>query len=138
MSEQSDSELRVLIIDDQRSMRSIVRTLLGQVGIDNINEAENGEEALAFLLEPLSDFPDVIICDLHMGKMDGMEFCNAVRRNENLRNRQVPIIILTGDKDAFMHEVVEQVGALKVLTKPVAADELRDQIVSAVGFSSAS
>ncbi len=138
MSEQSDSDLRVLIIDDQRSMRSIVRNLLGQVGIDAIDEAENGEEALAFLLDPHSKFPDVIICDLHMGKMDGMEFCNAVRRNEDLRNRHVPIIILTGDKDAFMHEVVEQVGALKVLTKPVTADELRDQIGSAVGFSIAS
>ena len=135
MDDHFKSNLRVLVIDDQKSMRSIIRSLLGQFGIEDIDEAEGGETALEFLLHPHSKFPDVIICDLHMGNMDGMEFCNAVRRNDALRNRQVPIIILTGDDDAFMHGVVEQVGAIKVVTKPVTADELRDSIGTAVGFS---
>ncbi len=138
MSERSGSSLRVLVIDDQKSMRSIIRGLLYQFGVEDIDEADGGEGALEFLLHPRSKFPDVIICDLHMGKMDGMQFCNAVRRNDNLRNRHVPIIILTGDQDSFMHEVVEQVGALKVVTKPVSADELRQHIGAAVGFSIAS
>ena len=135
MSDQYDSSLRVLVIDDQKAMRSIIRSLLGQFGIADIDEAEGGATALECLLNPRSKFPDVIICDLHMGNMDGMEFCNVVRRNDALRNRQVPIIILTGDDDSFMHEVVEQVGAIKVVTKPVTAGELRDHIGTAVGFS---
>ncbi len=51
-------------------------------------------------MNPRSKFPDVIICDLHTGSMDGMEFCNVVLRNDALGNRQFPIVILTGDDDA--------------------------------------
>ncbi len=62
----ADDSIRVLVVDDQRTMRSIIRQLLGRVGISNVTEAEHGEEALAVLRNPAMDTPDVIICDLHM------------------------------------------------------------------------
>ncbi len=125
----------VLIIDDQKTMRSIVRGLLHKIGIRNIAEAGGGEEALVQLRDPHAKFPDVIICDLHMDKMDGLEFCNFIRRNEKLRNSGVPVLMLTGDQDRLMHEVARQVGAMSVLTKPVTAQELKIEITEAVGYS---
>ncbi len=123
-----------MVVDDQRAMRAIVRQLLGRGGITDIVEAPDGEEALALLRHPREDDPDIIICDLHMDRMDGMEFCNAVRRSDNLRDRAIPIIVLTGDSDHLIHEVVEQLGAVKVLTKPVTAEELLDELTAAMGF----
>ena len=132
MSEIQAVDINVLVIDDQRAMRSIVRQLLSQIGIDDIHEARNGEEALEFLNQPSNEDPDVIICDLYMDKMDGLEFCNQVRRD---KEHVIPIIILTGDSDALLHEVSKQVGAVAVLTKPVSAPELQEHIQTAIGFS---
>ena len=131
-SDADSGAIRVLIVDDQRAMRSIVRQLLSQVGIENVEEAENGEAALEYINQPTEDDPDVIICDLYMDKMDGMELLNKLRRDEN---HSIPIIILTGDSDKLVHQVTEQVGAVAVMTKPVTAQELLAEIEKAVGFS---
>ena len=131
MSEFQASDIGVLVIDDQRAMRSIVRQLLSQIGIHDIQEARNGEEALKFLNQPSNEDPDVIICDLYMDKMDGLEFCNQVRR---AKEHVIPIIIVTGESDEFVHEVARQVGAVAVLTKPVSAPDLLAKIQTAIGF----
>ena len=127
--------LRVLVVDDQATMRSIVRRLLSQVGINNIDEAANGEEAIAKLRNPRAKDPDVIVSDLHMDGLDGLQLCNTIRRDKHIRNRSIPIVILTGDDDELIHEVSEQVGAVEVLTKPVNAKELFDCIQTAIGFA---
>lgn len=131
-SDSDPSSIRVLIVDDQRAMRSIIRQLLSQVGIEDVEEAENGEVALELINRPTEDDPDVIICDLHMDKMDGMELLNKLRRDDT---HTIPIIILTGDSDKLLHQVTEQIGAVAVLTKPVSAPELLAEIEKAVGFS---
>jgi len=135
MSTQSGCPLHVLIIDDQKTMRSIIKGMLRTIGITSITAATSGEEALAYLIDGNCRFPDVIISDLHMENMDGIEFCNTVRRNKDLKNKGVPILILTGDKDPLLHEVSKQVGALTVLTKPITAEALKLQIEEAVGYS---
>lgn len=134
MNQAVDCPLRVLVIDDQKTMRSIVKSMLNSIGIKASTALPGGEEALAFLADPNTRFPDVIICDLHMENMDGLEFCNAVRRNRAYANRGVPILILTGDRDPLLHEVSKQVGAVTVLTKPVTIECLRSEIEAAVGY----
>ncbi|MCH8139117.1 MAG: response regulator, partial [Proteobacteria bacterium] len=57
-------DIRVLVIDGQRGMRSILRQLLAQIGIEDVIEARNGEEALELIDRPEIVEPDVIICDL--------------------------------------------------------------------------
>jgi two-component system, chemotaxis family, chemotaxis protein CheY len=128
------NELCVLIVDDQRAMRMIVRRLLSQGGIENVIEAEDGQEALDYLQNPSNQSPDLVICDLHMANVDGLQFSNLVRRNKVPKLAGIPILILTGDSDTFMHEVTEQAGATKVLTKPISAPDLRKEIALAVGF----
>ena len=135
MTETETSSIRVLVVDDQRTMRQIVRRLLSQIGVRDVDDAEDGEVALEKLRSPTADKPDIVICDLHMEKMDGMDFCNHVRRDRNDVIRAIPIIILTGEQDTFVHDVTKQVGATTVLVKPVSASDLKVQIEAAVGFA---
>lgn len=135
MTETETSSIRVLVVDDQRTMRQIVRRLLSQIGVRDVDDAEDGEVALEKLRSPTADKPDIVICDLHMEKMDGMDFCNHVRRDRNDVIRAIPIIILTGEQDTFVHDVTKQVGATTVLVKPVSAEDLKTQIEAAIGFT---
>ena len=125
-------DIRVLVIDRQRGMRAILRQLLAQIGIEDVIEARNGEEALELIDRPETMEPDVIICDLHLDKLDGLELCNMFRLD---KERVTPIIIVTGESDEFLHEVARQVGAVEVLTKPVSAPDLLVQIQTAIGFT---
>ena len=132
MSEFKAGQVRVLVVDGQRGMRSILRQLLAQIGIEDVLEAANGEEAIEIIDRAEHVEPDVIICDLHLDKLDGMELCNMFRRD---KDRVTPIIIVTGESDEFLHEVARQVGAVEVLTKPVSAPDLLAQIQTAIGFA---
>ena len=135
MTETVDSSIRVLVVDDHRTMRQIIRRLLGQIGVHDVDDAEDGEQALEKLRNPTADRPDIVICDLHMENMDGMDFCNHVRRDKNDAIRAIPVIILTGEQDPFVHDVTKQVGATTVLVKPVSAGDLKIEIEAAVGFA---
>ena len=134
MADNDFSMLQISVVADQKSMRSIIRNLLKQVGITDVKEATNGEETLKRLRQSQRNNPDVIITDLYM---DGMELCNTIRRNEKLRSRMTPIIILAGDEDEMMHEVGRQLGAASVLAMPANAQELLTKIQSVIGYSTA-
>jgi two-component system, chemotaxis family, chemotaxis protein CheY len=129
------NEISVLVIDDQRTMRAIIRQLLRQVGVNAVVEAGNGQEGLDLILDVYEKLPDVIICDLHMDTMDGMEFVNRLRRNKKQEINTLPVLIFTGDGDRFLHDVTEQAGATKILTKPISAPALKKEIEIATGFS---
>ncbi len=135
MPDDSTGAIRVLVVDDQSAMRSMIRQLLHQVGIDDVAEAENGEQALAALRMHGEADPDVIVCDIHMDQMDGTEFCNRVRRDKAIRNRAILILMLTGDRNRLVHEVAQQLGAAKVLTKPITAYDHLGEIEDAIGYS---
>ena len=103
------SVIRVMVIDDQRAMCAILRDLLHKVGIHDVLEAANGEDALVHLAEMAvrSQKPDVILCDLHMDKMDGMEFLARVRRGKaESVDKHIPILLITGESETMMLEVV--------------------------------
>ncbi|MBI5165264.1 MAG: response regulator [Magnetospirillum sp.] len=128
-----DPGLHVMIIDDQDVMRSIIKKLLAKANPSQISEARDGEEALAKLGSGEVD-PDVIICDLHMDKMDGIEFLRRLRSDKANVNSRKPVLILTGDKSEQAHEITRQVGASKVLTKPISAEDLILQINLVRGY----
>ena len=124
------SELHVLVVDDQRSMRSIIRSLLQQERVGQVSEAENGLDALQLMTLSSEHPPDIVICDLYMEKMDGLEFVNKLRLAKN----NTPVIILTGEKDPFVQDVTRQAGAATVLTKPISAPDLANEVRRVVGF----
>jgi len=136
MANQALAAIRVLVIDDHTTMRKIIRRLLLQAGIINVDEAGDGQAALDHLRDPQKPKPDLILCDLHMDRMDGMEFCNTVRRDKFLHDRMPPIIVLTGEQESIALEVVSELGVALVVQKPISAPDLQLHIEQVVGFSS--
>ena len=116
-------------------MREIVRRFLGQIGVRDVADAEDGAAALEMLHSPQAKDPDPIVCDLHMEKMAGMDVCNKLRHDKNEGLRAIPVIIPTGEQDTFVHDVSRQVGATMVPVKPISAGDLEAQIAAAVGFT---
>jgi two-component system, chemotaxis family, chemotaxis protein CheY len=128
-------DLFALVIDDQRTMRGILRQLLNQIGVREIDEYSEGSAAWEFLVGGAAKIPDFILCDLHMVGMDGLEFVNKVRRSKNEVLRQIPVIVLTGDSDQLLHQVAGQVGAAKILQKPISAPDLKKEIAQIIGVA---
>lgn len=130
----ADIQLRVMVIDDQEVMRKIIRRLLREIGINTVETAENGATALEKLRTRLENFPDLIVCDLHMEEMSGTEFVHKLRRSKDVTNSEVPVVILTGESEELVLDVARQVGANAVLQKPVSAQVMRQTIELAVGY----
>ncbi len=122
------SQLEILIVDDMRSMRSLVRSTLVQLGCNRIIEAEDGGDALAKLgVRPAH----LIISDLNMPKMDGLAFLKAVRASPSLKDTAFIMLTSRGDGD-----LVRQALELKVnnyLMKPFALDALKRKIEAVLG-----
>ena len=129
------TEVRVLIVDDQRTMRKIIRDLLGQAGINEVVEADGGAVAMRFLEAPQAELPHIVIFDLSLDKDDGRDFCNRIRRHERPEISRLPVLNLCGDGDIKRHELSRQAGATKVLTKPISWLDLAREIHQAIGFS---
>ena len=115
---------KILVVDDEDFQRDLLNKLLTKSGY-TVSEAESPEVALALMKE--EDFP-VIITDLIMLDMDGVEFCQRIRE----RNSLSAIIALTGYADLYDLEKLKQVGFDNYLTKPIKLDKI--QPVVEAGF----
>ncbi len=109
---------RVLVVEDEKDVRELLRLNLKGGGFD-VLEAHNGAEGLAMAK---AELPSVVILDLMMPEMNGMEVCRALRRNP--ATSRIPILMLTaksteGDKVAGL-----EVGADDYVTKPFSPREL--------------
>lgn len=108
---------KILVVDDEDFQRDLLKKLLAKAGY-TVDEAESPE--VAFSLMKNEDFP-VIITDLIMLDMDGVEFCQRIRE----RNSQSVIIALTGYADLYDLEKLKRVGFDNYLTKPIKLDKIR-------------
>ncbi len=115
--------LKVLLVEDKREMRLIVRTVLISMGIKNISESEDGEEAL-FKLRELT--PDLIISDWNMPRKNGIELLAAVRQDPKLA--QVPFFMLTSENDVSHIQEAVDLGVTDYLVKPFQANILEGKI----------
>ena len=125
----------VLVADGHHSMRKIIRRLLEQLGIKHVFEAENGQDAFDWLCNEELPQPDVVICELHLDGLDGMELCKRVRRGKEVPDNQIPILILTGEPDPMVLDVAGESGANAVLKKPISVADLGNEIAKAIGFA---
>lgn len=120
--------MKVLIVDDQKSVRQMTRMTLEQIGVRHIMEAENGVAALDTAgLQPL----DLIISDYNMPEMDGLGLLRAVRGHPVAR--KVPFILLTGRGDKELVVKAAQAGVNNYLVKPFTPEILRTKIEQVVG-----
>lgn len=113
--------LNVLVVDDNRHMRSLVQSILHALGVKNVMEA--GDAAQAF--KELQHFnADVIIADWHMDPLDGLDFVRLVRTAKDSPNPYVPIIMLSGYTEYRRVTEARDAGINEFLAKPISAKAL--------------
>jgi two-component system chemotaxis response regulator CheY len=120
--------IKVLVVDDQNSVRQMTRMTLEEIGFRHIHEAENGVKAMETAsLQPL----DLIISDYNKPEMDGLGLLRAVRGHPVVR--KVPFILLTGRGDKELVVKAAQAGVNNYLVKPFTAAILREKIEQVMG-----
>jgi CheY-like chemotaxis protein len=106
----------VVVVDDDPSMRALIRLILAASGYE-VLEAEDG---LAGRHLVMASSPDLVLCDVHMPRMDGFELLEALK--SDALTRHVPVVLVTADEDAAAVALVR--GAAACLTKPLEARRL--------------
>jgi two-component system, chemotaxis family, chemotaxis protein CheY len=119
---------RVLIVDDEPDIRKVVRMTLHKAGYD-VLEAENGEKAIEVINSGENRLLlDVIICDIRMPKVNGIEAIAYFRQNYP----RVPLIVLTGFPDTDMATSLLRQGVVDYLVKPVEGEKLKASVARAM------
>ncbi|MCE3289142.1 MAG: hypothetical protein K0R83_1154 [Caulobacter sp.] len=122
------SAISVLVVDDQMTIRSLVRSGLMQLGFKDIREAADGEAALRTML---SKPAHLIISDYNMPKLDGLGLLRAVRAHPPFRT--TAFIMLTGRADTDLVQRAVQFGVNNYLVKPFTVQVLKDKIEAVFG-----
>jgi two-component system chemotaxis response regulator CheY len=115
------SAKRILIVDDSPTIRRMVRASLAQVGADTFSEAGSGLEAVEQLM---LGTPSLMILDLNMPDMHGIEVLKFLRQHGAFKN--LPVIVLTTRGDDSSREAAMAAGATLYLTKPFAPQVLAE------------
>ena len=129
MSGAGFENIRALIVEDNAHMRSLLRALLNSAGIKEVAEAAHGAAALTVLRERKSD---LVLSDLAMKPMDGLEFTRQVRNSEHSPNPFVPIIMITGHTERYRVEAARDAGVTEFLAKPITAANLFSRIAEII------
>jgi len=118
-----DRKMKILVVDDFTTMRRIVRNLLKQLGYENIEEAEDGQQALAMLKDDKYHF---IISDWNMPNMTGIELLQQVRSDFELK--ALPFLMVTAESEK--KRVIEAIksGVNNYIIKPFTAEILKDKM----------
>jgi two-component system, chemotaxis family, chemotaxis protein CheY len=119
-------KLNVLIIDDSSVMRKIVERSLRQAGLDleKVHEAGNGAEGLAALG---NGGVDLVLCDINMPVMDGIEFLRQVAGVAPAKG--VPVVMITTEGSESHVVQALSIGARGYIRKPFTPDQVREHVV---------
>lgn len=124
-------EFKVLIVDDNRHMRFIIRSILAALGCVYVRET--GDAAAAFKELKNSSF-DIIIVDWKMDPLDGIDFTKLVRTAKDSPNPYIPIIMLSGYTEFRRVAEARDAGVNEFLAKPVSVSSLGNRITSIINY----
>ena len=117
--------MKILVVDDSKAMRMIVRRTLRQAGFGDheVSEASNGREALKAVGE---NAPDLVLSDWNMPEMTGIELLDALRAQGN----KVKFGFVTTEQTDQMRERAQSSGALCLIVKPFTPDDFKAALSS--------
>lgn len=117
----------VLVVDDNRFMRTIVTNTLNGIGVRNVLQADSVDQALQQLADAAVD---MVISDWDMGEKSGIELIRRVRANRILR--LLPIIMLTANTTRSNIFAARDAGVTEFLAKPISAQALYSRVVEVI------
>jgi two-component system chemotaxis response regulator CheY len=119
----ADLNMKVLVVDDMSTMRRIVKNILKQLGFTNLEEAENGQDALNKLKTEPYGF---VVSDWNMPVMMGIDLLRSIRADEALKH--IPVLMVTAEaqKENLMEAI--QAGVSNYIVKPFTAETMQDKI----------
>jgi twitching motility two-component system response regulator PilG len=123
--------LKVLVIDDSKTIRRTAETLLAKEGCE-VYTAVDGFDALSKIADHQ---PDIVFVDIMMPRLDGYQTCSLIKHNKVFRS--IPVIMLSSKDGLFDRARGRIVGSEHYLTKPFTRDELLSAIEQHVGQHSA-
>lgn len=119
-----------LIVDDSRSMRKIIKSILSQNGFETVLQGENGQHALDHFSQAEVD---IVITDINMPEMDGITLVKRLRAQPDFTN--VPILVLSTESQSTLLQKGKEAGANGWVLKPFKPEQLMyaiDQVTSLV------
>ncbi|UDJ83656.1 chemotaxis response regulator CheY [Kosakonia oryzae] len=119
----ADTNLRFLVVDDFSTMRRIVRNLLKDLGFNNVEEAEDGLDALNKLRSSTFDF---VISDWNMPNMDGLQLLTEIRNDAAFS--KMPVLMVTAEAKKENIIAAAQAGASGYVVKPFTAATLEEKL----------
>jgi two-component system, chemotaxis family, chemotaxis protein CheY len=123
------SSLHILVVDDNPHMRGIVVAILRGAGFARVKEASDGAQALE---EMKSGIPDIIVCDLNMDPIDGLEFTKMLRTAADSPGAYIPVIMMTGHTERSKVTAARDAGVNELVAKPISAKTLLERIVAVI------
>lgn len=114
---------KFLVVDDFSTMRRIVRNLLKELGFLNVQEAEDGVDALAKLRADTFDF---VVSDWNMPNMTGIDLLRAIRADDKLKH--LPVLMVTAEAKKENIIAAAQAGASGYVVKPFTAATLDEKL----------
>ncbi len=122
--------MRVLVVDDSAVTRQLIRRTIGLSGLDitEVLEAFDGADAIRVLAEHGAD---VLITDINMPRMGGVELVRAVRSDKLLGH--IPVLVVSTDGSAARRDVMAGLGVTGYLSKPFRPEDLRRHLAGVVG-----
>ncbi|MHC3126368.1 chemotaxis protein CheY [Brevundimonas sp. GN22] len=122
------SAIRTLIVDDQLTMRALIRTSLQQIGVREIEEAPDGEAALrSIITKPVH----LVISDFNMPNLDGLGLLRGIRAHPPIA--KTAFIMLTGRADRELVQRAVQYGVNNYLVKPFTTQQLKEKLEAVFG-----
>lgn len=119
----------VLVVDDNQHMRALLIEVLRAIGASEVREASDGAEALNILR---SRRIDLVICDLAMQPVDGIDFVRLLRTSPDSPDPMAPVIIVSGHSTSSKVFEARDAGANEFLVKPITARGVIDRITRVV------
>jgi two-component system chemotaxis response regulator CheY len=119
----ADANMKFLVVDDFSTMRRIVRNLLKELGYSNIEEAEDGLDAMQKLNGGNFDF---VISDWNMPNMDGLQLLRSIRASSQLK--KLPVLMVTAEAKKENIIAAAEAGASGYVVKPFTAATLDEKL----------
>jgi two-component system chemotaxis response regulator CheY len=119
----ADPNMKILVVDDMSTMRRIVKNIMKQLGFANVEEAENGQDALDKLrAEPFG----FVISDWNMPVMTGIDLLRAIRADDKLKALPVLMVTAEAQKENLLEAI--QAGVSNYIVKPFSAEVVQEKM----------